>query len=465
MDGRPVRPINRAAFLVAVLFTGMIAGAAIWAILFAMNAGISLIWDRFPTYLGEYYPVVVCIAGGAVIGLFTKRFGPYPENLPAVMSKVRDEGRYEYRDLGPMAVGAVLPLVFGGSVGPEAGLTGAIAAICTWVGDRLKRIGRDLKELTDIGMYATLSAVFGAPLFGLAGVATEGSEGTGASRAMRVLIYVFAIAGALSAIMMLRGIFGGGMDMPRYDGIVYGRSEIAWLIPLCLIGASAGWMFCVLDHAFRRVSAKMEGRPVLTATMAGAALGICGVVLPLTMFSGESQTEDLNAAWTAMSAALLLATGFAKIAVTALCVNMGWRGGHFFPVIFSGIAIGYGLAAISGIDPVFAVCATTAATVGGVMRRPLMTVLLLFLCFPVESVIVLAAGAAIGSIIPLPGSIGGELGEAPPEEAPRTRCGDPPPGRRRMGGTPLRVRAPGIRPRNRPRRPLRSSSWTPSRSA
>lgn len=430
MDGRSVRPINRAAFLVAVLFTGMIAGAAIWTILFAMNVGISLIWDRFPVYLGEYYPIAVCILGGIVIGSFTKRFGPYPENLPVVMSKVKAEGRYEYRDLGPMAVGAVLPLVFGGSVGPEAGLTGAIAAICTWVGDRLKRIGRDLKELTDIGMYATLSAIFGAPLFGLAGVATDGSDKTEIPRALRILIYVFAIAGALSAIMILREIFGGGMEMPHYDGLVCGRDEIAWLIPVCLIGASAGWMFCILDHVFHGISTRMEGRPVLTATIGGAALGICGLILPLTMFSGESQAEDLNAAWVTMSATLLLATGFVKVAITALCVNMGWRGGHFFPVIFSGIAIGYGLAAISGIDPVFAVCASTAAVVGGVMRKPLMTVLLLFLCFPIESVLILAAGAIIGSIVPLPGSVRKSLGGTPPEEAPRPRCGDPSPGRR-----------------------------------
>ena len=425
MKAEPVSTVNHAAFLVAVLFTGMIAGAAIWAILFVMNAGISLVWDRFPVYLGEYYPVFVCIAGGIVIGLFTRRFGPYPENLPAVMAKVKSNGRYEYKELGPMAVGAVLPLVFGGSIGPEAGLTGAIAAICTWVGDRLKRIGNDIRDLTEVGMYATLSAIFGAPLFGLAGVATEGSAKK-ISKPMRIAIYVFAIAGALIAIILLKHVFGGGMEMPHYSGIVYGRDELIWLIPICIIGALGGWLFCVLDHAFHGISERMESKPVVTAVIGGAVLGICGVVLPLTMFSGEAQSEELNATWATMSAIVLLATGFVKIAVTSFCVNMGWRGGHFFPVIFSGIAIGYGLASVSGIDPVFAVCAATAAVVGGVMRKPLMTILLLFLCFPIESVLVLAVGAAIGSLIPLPESVRRTMENPavpPQEEAPRPRCG------------------------------------------
>lgn len=111
-----------------------------------------------------------------------------------------------------------------------------------------------------------------------------------------------------------------------------------------------------------------------------------------------------------MSVTVLLATGFMKIVVTALCVNMGWRGGHFFPVIFSGISIGYGLSVMTGVDPVFSVCATTAAVVGGVMRRPLMAVLLLFLCFPVHSVAVLAVAAIIGAYMPPPGYVKRSMG-------------------------------------------------------
>ena len=158
---------KRAIFLMAVLVTGAIAGAFIWLLLFIMNLGISAVWDRVPIYLGEFYPVIVCLIGGVVIGLFAERFGDYPDTLPQVMAKVKEDGRYEYHDLGAMSVGAILPLVFGGSVGPEAGLTGVIAAVCTWVGDRMRRLGRDIRDLTEVSVYAALSAIFSAPLFGL----------------------------------------------------------------------------------------------------------------------------------------------------------------------------------------------------------------------------------------------------------------------------------------------------------
>ena len=393
---------KRAIFLMAVLVTGAIAGAFIWLLLFIMNLGISAVWDRVPIYLGEFYPVIVCLIGGVVLGLFAKRFGDYPDTLPQVIAKVRENGRYEYHDLGAMSVGAILPLVFGGSVGPEAGLTGVIAAVCTWVGDRMRRLGKDIRDLTEVGVYAALSAIFAAPLFGLTGAVDDGRE---MPKAMKVLTYVFAIAGAFSVFAVLSHFLGSGLSLPRYSDVVYGQGEFVWLIPLCIVGGMAGWLFCVMEKVMGRVSDLFGDRKVLKAVTGGLILGICGMFLPYTMFSGEVQAEVLNETWMTMSAAVLICTGFVKIVMTAMCVNMGWRGGHFFPVIFSGISIGFGLSLLMGVDPAFSVCATTAAVVGGVTRKPVATVLLLFLCFPIHSVLVLALAAFIGSMIPLPESV------------------------------------------------------------
>lgn len=358
-----------------------------------------MIWDRVPAYLGEFYPVIVCLAGGVVLGLFSRRFGDLPETLPQVMAKVRSEGRYDYRDIGPMSVGAVLPLVFGGSVGPEAGLSGVIAALCTWVGDRLRRIGRDIGDLAEVGVYAALSAVFSAPLFGLTAAVDDRQ---GMSKAMRVLTYVFAIAGAFSVLLTLTHLLGGGMSLPRYPVVEYGQGEFLWMIPLCIVGGLVGCLFNITDRMSGKVSGWFGDRKVARAVTGGLVLGLCGMILPFTMFSGEVQADVLNETWMTMSAAVLVATGLVKVMVTAVCVNMGWRGGHFFPVIFSGITIGYGMSVLFGVDPVFSVCATAASLLGAVMGRPVVTVLLLFLCFPLESLPVLLVAAFLGSLIMRP---------------------------------------------------------------
>ena len=62
---------------------------------------------------------------------------------------------------------AILPLLFGASIGPEAGLTGIIVGLCYWVGDNTIFAGKNAKEYSEIGIAATLSVLFYAPLFGI----------------------------------------------------------------------------------------------------------------------------------------------------------------------------------------------------------------------------------------------------------------------------------------------------------
>lgn len=399
---------NRTLFVAAVIVTGAVAGAFVWFLLFVMNAGIAFLWERLPAHFGPFFPLAACLVGGLVIGLFAKKFGPYPEDLNQVMGKVKRDGRYDYDNLGVVSVAALLPLVFGGSIGPEAGLTGAIAGICTWVGDRMKRFGSDFHELTSVGTMAALSAIFTAPLFGFAAplYGDEHEENGGQTitlpKTSKMIVYFCAITGALGAFLGLSALFGGGMSLPRFTDIHVGTAELLWFLPLAAVGAIGGWLFGVFDGVFERLADRMGERPVTKAVLAGLVLAAFGILLPFTMFAGETQTEQLGEVWTTMSAFALLATGFVKVLVTPLCIRFGWRGGHFFPVIFAGIAIGYGMAALTGADPVFCLCACTAALVGGVMRQPLMAALLLFLCFPVKGVVVMLAAAAIGAAVPLP---------------------------------------------------------------
>ena len=152
-----------------MIVMGVVAGAIVWAFLFVMDLLIGLIWGRLPAYFDfVFLPLVICVIGGFVIGIYQKVFGTYPESLDTVLAKVKKDGRYEYKNIMVYSTAALLPLIFGASVGPEAGLTGTIAGICTWVGDRMKRFGTDFKHMTEIGVAAALSSVFTAPLFGFA---------------------------------------------------------------------------------------------------------------------------------------------------------------------------------------------------------------------------------------------------------------------------------------------------------
>ena len=411
----------RVLFALFTIAFGVVAGAFAWAFFFLMNNGIHLLWDVVPASLGAaglpavFYPLPFCLIGGLVVGLFQKKVGPYPDDMNTVMAQVKETGRYEYDKIGVSFVGAILPLLFGGSLGPEAGITGVIAGLCTWVGDRLKFVGKEMRELSTASTAAVLSAIFVAPLFGLlaplAGYVDEsnGPKGFQPSsitipKPQKFAIYLLAIAGALGAMTGLGMLFGGGLTLPHFSEMSFGMTELAWAIPLVVLGTAAGWLFHAAGAGAgaKTVAGALGERPVVKALIAGAFLGCCGIVLPFTMFAGEEQSLELASAWVGMSAALLILTGFVKVITTQACLNLGWRGGHFFPLIFAGISIGYGVAALSGADPVFCLCVVTAALLGAVMRQPVMAALLLFLCFPLRAALFMLAAAALGSLIPVP---------------------------------------------------------------
>lgn len=182
-----------------------------------MEHGIDYLWTEIPHALGVSspelasgpfgflpYPFFVCLLGGLLIGLYEKMTGTKTDDLNQVMAKVKQDGRYPYDNLGKLSLAALLPLLFGGSIGPEAGLTGVIAGLCSWVGDRMRRFGAEFRELTLLGTQAALTALFTAPVFGfvapLAGSA-DGDEGSASGeitiklpKAQKTVVYGIAIA-------------------------------------------------------------------------------------------------------------------------------------------------------------------------------------------------------------------------------------------------------------------------------
>ena len=129
---------------------GTAAGALVWALLKIMASGTEMIWEWIPERIHiPYYTVLVCTVGGAIIG------------------KVKKEKRYEYKNMLVMMIAALLPLLIGSSVGPEAGLTGIIVGLCYWAGENLKFAKQNTKEYSQIGAAVSLSVLFHAPLFGI----------------------------------------------------------------------------------------------------------------------------------------------------------------------------------------------------------------------------------------------------------------------------------------------------------
>ena len=67
---------------------GAVAGALVWILLKIMAVGTEFLWKWLPGKTSvPYYTILICVAGAAIIGIFRKIFGDYPEDLETVMEK------------------------------------------------------------------------------------------------------------------------------------------------------------------------------------------------------------------------------------------------------------------------------------------------------------------------------------------------------------------------------------------
>ena len=401
------------SFGVLAFILGAAAGAVVWVILKVMNIGVELLWEIFPEKMGLknciIYNIAVCLVGGLIIGLWQRRYGLLPENMEQVMGRIKREGFYPYDKLHIIAVSALLPLIFGGALGPEAGLTGLIVGLCYFVGDRLKYKADEVVALAETGMSAVLGVIFGAPLFGIVGNLEPDNWSRSERRRLadkktRVFLYIIGVLGGLAVMLvfgMLPGSSGGGL--PRFDmHHQIGPGQWKWFPVLLIMGVIFGLLYMIIDRITEAIGKGLERYRIVSCMIAGLAVAVLGYFLPLTMFSGEHQMGELMDLWQDYSVMVLLLSAIGKILLVNLCINLGWRGGNIFPLIFAGTTVGYAMAAVVGMDGAVAVAVTVAALYAYIMRKPLTVAAVLLLCFPVTYIIPVLAAAFIASKVPVP---------------------------------------------------------------
>lgn len=289
-------------------FSGAVTSLIVWLFLKLMGLGIGLVWDTIPSNFDfKFYPIIVCTAGGIILGIWQKLTNAVPDELDEVMKKVKKDKFYPYNKVLLLCISALLPLVFGGSMG-----------------------------------------------------------------------------------------------LPRLGGYNITNFERLWGIPLALLGAVCGFLFIISSKIFEKFFALIQGKLgiIISTTLGGIILGVMGTYLPLTMFSGEESITVVKESFAEFAPWILIISGVLKLVLTNICIKSGWKGGHFFPVIFCGVSIGYGVAMLGGLDTAFCAAVITAGLLGVTMKKPLAVTMLLLLCFDARVIPWILLAAFLGSIIP-----------------------------------------------------------------
>ena len=384
------------------LIIGAIAGLIIWCFIRGMNLGIAFLWDYLPEIVNfKYYTIAMCLIGGILIGLWKSIYGDSPEELNEVIKIVKRDHRYSYNNIFSSIVSAILPLVMGASVGPEAGLTGIIAGLCTWASDKLKIFNTELEELAHIGISASLATIFASPLFGFV-EPIENEQGS-LSKTSKNILYFVAILSSFGIFIFLNRLFHVHTGLHSIGTASLADLNYIGIIVLMFLGIALSYVFFISRIFSKRIFEKLEGKFVLKGAIGGLILGALGTILPLTMFSGEHQIYQLLSVGAELGFVVLVLTSLVKIVLTNVCIETGLKGGHFFPLIFSGTAMGYALSLVLNMDPVLSMAIVTSSFLASILRKPIAVVLLLMIIFPMNMIPLMLVAAVVACLFKVPG--------------------------------------------------------------
>ncbi len=394
---------------------GAVSGLVIWLFLKIMYTATELIWidyypwlsfpDNFPDFMYSLPTLGICTIGGLIVGILRKKLGDYPEELSVVLGKIRHDKSYSYKNLLSIFIISLVTLIMGSSVGPEAALVGIIAGLCTWAANNLKVAKNNADEYTQIGMAVSLGVLFTSPLFGIFAVEenTEYDKKPTLPKATKAILYALAIGSALGVYYLLTYFFGGGLEgFPSFTLQELNYKDYALVILYIIAGfllAKFYELMQKLGWLFKKIP------PILRETTGGFILGaveiFIGASFVTMLFSGEDEIVEFANNYYEYVPIFLILSAFLKVLMTNVCIESGLKGGHFFPLIFAGILLGYGISLMIFPDQinhaVFSAAIVTASLLGGVMKKPLAATILLFLCFPIHIGIWLFLVAAISS--------------------------------------------------------------------
>lgn len=406
--------VNKLKLILFCGILGAVSGAVLWIFLKLIHLGTEFLWGTMPHIFGFgiFYTIGACTAGGIIIGLFRKFFGDYPQPMTEVIGTVKKTGTYPYNNFIVLLVAALLPLIFGYSIGPEAGMVGAVVALACWAKDNLSFANKNADLYSKAGLAVSLSALFFSPLFGFFYAveneddafdrenSTPDCERKKLDGNSKLLVYGISIFASLGIMSLLNHFFGKDSEgFPSFQNAQPDKWDFLMVAVYIICGIVLGIFFEKSEEWFSRLSRLFPS--VLREILAGLVFGCIVAFIPEVAFSGETQMGVIIADYAQYAPIAMVGMALLKVLMTNMCIQMGLKGGHFFPLIFAAVCLGYGISlmAFPG-DPThatFAAAITVSATLSVSMQKPLAVTCLLLLCFPVRMAIWIFAAAILAS--------------------------------------------------------------------
>ena len=368
---------------VTILLSGFCLSSliALVAFLFLMaeKFGSHLLWGSWghSVPFPNLYKGLLLLIGGLLVFALKKKWGSLPRTSHELMEELKAEQTVNYRHTWRSLVLALIILVLGAGVGPEAALLGAVIAYSIWQADKLRYLEANRGQLKHLSLKDKLVRLFHPSQYLLTYPASQ--KGTDKKKRL------FFIVNGLIIFVLLMRMTEQPSFITKLGDSQWQAAELVLILPLMLYGLLFGtvyrWLMKKIKGSLKKLPLPLIGKILLGAV---AIFGVA-VFAPSLLFSGQHAMHSVVEMGLELPVLALFGLSLLKLIFLDICLETGWTGGDIFPITFASILQGFTFAQLlPGYDPLFVVLVVSLSLAVTLLQKEWLAGIFISLFFPIK---------------------------------------------------------------------------------
>jgi H+/Cl- antiporter ClcA len=280
---------------------------------------------------GHWWWVGVTVAAGVVVGLL-RRLTHLPDTIPSLVEDL-EQAHVDVRLVPGVVAVSAASLIGGASLGPEQALGSMGGGAATWVSRRRGLDEEDRQANTLSGFAGAYGGLFSSPLI-VVMLIVEVARPGGRQMTKTLAATIVSSSVSFAVYFVVAGAFFLGVY--RVPSYTFEDWQLLAGLGLGLFAAVVVMLLGLVMRLAAGIFGHLEVPAIVRPAIGGLVFGVVGVVLPLSMFTGSDQLEDVLDPGRTLGTGFLAALLLAKILTFAVSQASGFVGGPIFPTLFIG---------------------------------------------------------------------------------------------------------------------------------
>ncbi|HCM89494.1 MULTISPECIES: chloride channel protein [Vagococcus] len=393
--------MKKNSLVIRIIFYGLILSSIIGIISFIfifLESNIShYVWGEFLPNLPfkTTFTFIFCLIGGFLVGKLREAWGDYPETAHHTIEDLKKHRTVNYRPVFKSLSVALLILIFGAGVGPEAALLSAIVMLSIWEADKMRYLFFNQEFLLQLPPTERMKRMLHPTKYLVTFNSETAFKDEHLLTTKKNINRFFIINGLISFIIL--------MKLTKQPSFISNMGESNWqlkeiilLIPLIILGLFSGKTYRIFQKKMKVWFSFWPDKPVHKALIGSIAIFLIGTFTPNLLFSGQVTLGDVPTQHAKFSILLLILAVIIKLVFLQICLNTGWIGGDIFPIVFSSILFGFAISQLMPtFDAIFIVATIATAMAVTILEAPIGIAIFTALFFPLHVLPIILATAII----------------------------------------------------------------------